>query len=374
MKAQSFTERLWRPALPTCWWPLWAALAPASALYSGALAMRERWWQSRAADAGVPIISVGNLTVGGNGKTPFALFLASRMLARGLAVAIISRGWGGTSETAALVSDGKSILMAPRTAGDEPVMMAKSFAGPIAVARRRIEAVRLLSTRGHFDAFILDDGFQHLPLRRDLDLILINAVRGFGNGWVLPAGPLREPRSAISRADAIVLIDSGGRRAPLLTAADLALPEHLPIIHASIRPRALVRADDLGWHECPPTLAGQRVIAVSGLADAAGFHAMLANLGATLVATFDFPDHHDYTPHDVENILSAARNADNIVTTEKDLVKLERFPLADVSLYALRLEVSMDAGDEARLFDLIATGMRTRRGSTLPGAGSRTPN
>jgi tetraacyldisaccharide 4'-kinase len=374
LKTQSLTERLWQPALPTRWWPLWAVLAPASALYSGALAMRKRWWQSRAADAGVPVISVGNLTVGGNGKTPFTLFLASRMRARGLAVAIISRGWGGTNETAALVSDAKNILMSPRTAGDEPVMMAKSFVGPIAVARRRIEAARLLSARGHFDAFILDDGFQHLRLHRDLDLILINAARGFGNGWVLPAGPLREPRSAISRADAIVLIDSGGRRTPLLTAADLALPEHLPIIHASIRPRALVRAADSGWHESPLAPAGRRIVAVSGLADAAGFHAMLVDLGATLVANFDFPDHHDYTPHDVENILSAARDADHIVTTEKDLVKLERFPLPDVSLYALRLEVSMDASDEARLFDLIATRMRPPRGSSFPGAASRTPN
>jgi tetraacyldisaccharide 4'-kinase len=336
--------------------------------------MRKRWWQSRAADAGVPVISVGNLTVGGNGKTPFTLFLASRMRARGLAVAIISRGWGGTNATAALVSDAENILMSPRTAGDEPVMMAKSFVGPIAVARRRIEAARLLSARGHFDAFILDDGFQHLRLHRDLDLILINAARGFGNGWVLPAGPLREPRSAISRADAIVLIDSGGRRIPLLTAADLTLPEHLPVIHASIRPRALIRADDLGWHEYPLTLAERRIVAVSGLADAAGFHTMLGDLGATLVTIFDFPDHHDYTPHDVENILSAARDADHIVTTEKDLVKLERFPLPDVSLYALRIEVSMDASDEARLFDLIATRMRPPRGSSFPGAASRTPN
>jgi len=326
--------------------------------------MRQRWWRARAADAGVPIISVGNLTVGGKGKTPFTLFLASRMRARGLAVAVVSRGWGGTSETAALVSDGTNILMSPRAAGDEPVMMAKSFAGPIAVARRRIDAVNLLSAGGHLDALILDDGFQHLRLRRDLDLILINAARGFGNGWVLPAGPLREPRAALARADAIVLIDSGGPRTPLLTAAHLALPGRLPIIHASIRPRALVRVNNSEWQEYPLTLAGRRIVAVSGLADAAGFHAMLADLGATRAATFDFPDHHDYSPHDVENILSAARGADHIVTTEKDLVKLERFPLANVSLYALRLEVSMDAIDEGRLFHLIASRMRTSETST----------
>jgi tetraacyldisaccharide 4'-kinase len=330
-------------------------------------------------DTGVTTISVGNLTVGGNGKTPFALFLASRLRERGLAVAIISRGWGGTSHAAALVADGRNILMSPRDAGDEPVMMAKSFSGSIAVARRRIDAARLLSARGHFEVIILDDGFQHLRLRRDLNLLLISAARGFGNGWVLPAGPLREGRNAINRADAIVLIDASGAPAitppnnttvsqaavaphsdvnvaqPAVAATDaLALPDHIPIIRAALRPRALVHADAAGWHETPLALAGRRVVAVSGLADPASFHAMLTRLGATLVATLDYPDHHDYTPHDLENILSAARNADQIVTTEKDLVKLERFPMADVSIYALRLEVSMVADDETRVFDLIA--------------------
>jgi tetraacyldisaccharide-1-P 4'-kinase len=264
-------------------------------------------------------------------------------------------------------------------------MMAKSFPGSIAVARRRIDAARLLSARGHFEVIILDDGFQHLRLRRDLNLLLISAARGFGNGWVLPAGPLRERRHAINRADAIVLIDAGGEPAitppsnatvsqaavaplsdvnvaqPAVAATDaLALPDHIPIIRAAIRPRALVHADAAGWHETPLALAGRRVVAVSGVADPASFHAMLTRLGATLVATLDYPDHHDYTPHDLENILCAARNADQIVTTEKDLVKLERFPMANVSIYALRLEVSMVADDETRVFDLIAA--RTHRG------------
>ena len=247
-------------------------------------------------------------------------------------------------------------------------MMAKSFAGPIAVARRRIDAARLLSARGHFDVFILDDGFQHLRLRRDLNLLLVNAARGFGNGWVLPAGPLRERRDGVARADAIVLIHAGAAHQAALTAADLALPEQTPIVRASIRPRALVHADAAGWHESPLALAGRRIVAVSGLADPAGFHAMLGELGATLVATLDFPDHHDYTPHDLENILSAARRADQIVTTEKDLVKLERFPVLDVSLYALRLELSMDLDDAARLFDLIATKIRTPGAFTSPRA------
>jgi tetraacyldisaccharide 4'-kinase len=391
-------ERLWQRNLPASKWALWAALVPASMLYSGALALRARWWRRRASGIDVATISVGNLTVGGNGKTPFTLFLASRLRERGIATAIISRGWGRTSGAAAMVSDGTRILMSPREAGDEPVMMAKSFAGPIAVARRRIDAAALLSARGRFGAFVLDDGFQHLRLSRDLNLLLINTTRGFGNGWVLPAGPLREPRNGIARADAIVLIDStnapinapvsaarscateltadrataavesGDLAAGSLDVSDLALPNDMPIVRASIRPRALVQTDAAGWHERPLALAGRRIVAVSGLADPASFHAMLRQLGATIVATLEFPDHHDYTPHDVENVLFAATGTVDIVTTEKDLVKLERFPQMNVSLYALRLEVSMEAGDEARLFDLIAAriGEKARASGVAP--------
>ena len=324
--------------------------------------MRARWWRKKSSNADVPVISVGNLTVGGNGKTPFTVFLATRLRARGLAVAIVSRGWGRTIDRGnpLVVSDGTRCLKSAREAGDEPVMMAKSFAGPIAVARRRIDAITLLRAHGPFDAFILDDGFQHLRLRRNLDLLLINAARGFGNGWVLPAGPLREGRALRNhaRADAIVLIESGVSVAPATRPADLALPAHLPIFRASLRPCALVHADAAGWHESPLALDGRRVVAVSGLADPAGFHAMLRELGATIAATFEFPDHHDYTPHDFENLLAAAAPADLIVTTEKDLVKLELFPAPRVSLYALRLEVAMDSTDEARLFDLVVARMR----------------
>jgi len=361
-RARSFIEALWQPSLPLRWWPIWVALTPAAALYSYSLAMRERWWRRKSLQAGVPTISVGNLTVGGNGKTPFTLFLASLMRARGLRVAIVSRGWGRVIDRnkALLVSDGTRCFKSPREAGDEPVMMAKSFRGPIAVARRRVDAIRLLREHGDFDAFILDDGFQHLRLRRDLDLIMINAERGFGNGWLLPAGPLREPHAAIGRADAIVLIDSGTSHGRKWDVADLALPEHMPIFHATLRPRVLVRADGAEWRESPLVLDGRRVVAVSGLADATSFHAMLLEVGATIFAALDFPDHHDYTPHDFENLMDTARGADLIVTTEKDLVKLELFPAHDVSLYALRLEVAMDAGDEARLFDLVAARMRSR--------------
>ncbi len=360
-------ERLWQRDLPPHLWPLWAALAPASALYSVALAIRERWWRSMARHAGVTTISVGNLTVGGNGKTPFTLFLAVRLRAQGLNVGIVSRGWGRRGSGAQLVSDGPRILLGPDVAGDEPVMMAKCFDGPIAVARRRIDAIKLLAERFPLDAVILDDGFQHVRLKRDLDLVLVNGTRGIGNGWVLPAGPMREPLAALRRADATIVMGPDehcddslntamrhvlGDKSILLPDKPILLRDK-PILRAMTRPRNLVHAEREGWRETPLAFAGRRVVAVSGLADASGFHAMLRELGANLMRAIEYPDHHDYGPGDWENIVAAASDAEMAVTTEKDLVKLGRFSSPGLSLYALRLEVSMDERDEGRLFAAI---------------------
>jgi tetraacyldisaccharide-1-P 4'-kinase len=139
-----------------------------------------------------------------------------------------------------------------------------------------------------------------------------------------------------------------------------------PILRAMIRPRNLVHAEREGWRESPLALAGRRVIAVSGLADASGFHAMLRELGANLVRTIEYPDHHDYGPGDWENITAAARDAEMAVTTEKDLVKLERFSSHGLSLYALRLEVLMDERDEAQLLAAIMERIHRPRVSARP--------
>ena len=172
-------------------------------------------------------------------------------------------------------------------------------------------------------------------LRRDLNLLLVNAARGFGNGWLLPAGPMRDRHDAIARADAVVIADDGQERAFCRWKdAGLRLLQSRPLLHARLEPRALVTAEpqseDLTapprWREYPLELEGRRVIAVSGLADPSGFHAMLARFGAKVIATIAYPDHHDYGPYDVENILDAARQAEMVVTTAKDLVKLGILP------------------------------------------------
>jgi tetraacyldisaccharide 4'-kinase len=352
---------------------LWTALIPGAAVYRVALLARSAFWRGMRRAARPAVVSVGNLTVGGNAKTPFALFLASRLRVRGLKVAIVSRGWGGqpASARASLVSDGEQLLMGPGEAGDEAVMMAKAWKGPVAIARRRIDAIRLLEGRlGTLDAVVLDDAFQHQRLARDVDLLLISGERGLGNGWVLPAGPMREPVSAARRADAVILIESSPD-APTSDHLEISLPSvlgaHGQLLRATLRPSALVApGGTAGWLQAPPALTGRRVLAVSGIADARGFYRMVRELDADLVGVLDYPDHHVYTPRDWQNIVAAARDAGAVtVTTEKDLVKLERFPFERDSLYALRVEIAMDAGDDARLFKIIF-GEQTAESAAFP--------
>jgi len=362
VRRRSVFERLWREQLRWYETPLWLPAVPAAALYACGLAMRSSFWRLMRRRANPMTVSVGNLTVGGSGKTPLAIFLAQKLSARGLAVGIVSRGYGGhiPDGRAALVSDGRELLLTPEQAGDEPVMMARQFDGPVAVARRRIHGIELLERTAPVDVVVLDDAFQHIRLERDFDLLLVNTERGLGNGWLLPAGPMRERVSAARRADAVVLIGREG--APdTLTAAQRTRLGARATFHATLRARGLVHPEFGRWRETPLALVGRRVLAVSGLAGANAFYEMLRQHDAELVGVLEYPDHHDYTATDWQNISNAARDADMVITTEKDLVKLDRFPFARDSLYALRLEVSMEAAECARLLDtIVGAGNRTR--------------
>jgi tetraacyldisaccharide 4'-kinase len=216
---------------------------------------------------------------------------------------------------------------------------------------------------------ILDDGFQHLRLQRDLNFLLVNAARGFGNGWLLPAGPMRDRREAIARADAVVLVDDGREPTSGLKEADLPSLGSHRLLHARLEPRALITAEppseDLTapprWREYPIALRGRRVVAVSGLADPSGFHAMLNRLGAEVIATLAFADHHDYGPYEVENILDAARHAELVITTTKDLVKLEYFPLTGLKLYALRVDITMPGANAECLLNIVSAAITKAR-------------
>ena len=352
--ARRTLESLWRRELSLGGLIAWIGLVPLSMLYLGAVAVHALFWKAFASGSkSLRIVSVGNLTVGGNGKTPFTLYLARRLRERGARVAIVSRGYGGSSTRAAIVSDGKSIALSAEQAGDEPVMMARSFGGPVAIGRRRAAALSLLERIEGLQVVILDDGFQHRRLKRDVDLIVVSTEGGLGNGWALPAGPLRERLSGIRRADAVILLSSGPDCDPHWVASQFARLARRPLFCGRLVPTALIAPHPEGWQELPLSLAHRRVLVVSGLADPSRLYGMLRDLGAELVGVLEYPDHHPYSASDWHRITTAARDAELIVTTEKDLTKLERFPFARDCLYALRLKVVID-GDEEKLLALAA--------------------
>jgi len=364
-------ERYWRSGLSAPEVAVWSATVPAAILYQAAMALRaglRRVPLFGAKAAGTRVISVGNLTVGGNAKTPFTLYLARKLIDHGMRTGIVSRGYGGSrgSGPAVLVSDGR-VRLPVEEAGDEAVMMARAFDGPVAIARRRIDAINLLQQLGELDAVVLDDAFQHLRLARDLNLLLVSAERGFGNGWVLPAGPMRERLGAVGRADAAVVLSPRPGLEPALTRAQAARLNRIPVMHGLIQPHALVYVEPGRWREAPAqSLGGRRILAVSALADPRSFYAMLRELEADLVGVLEYPDHHQYTASDWQSIWRAAATVDLVVTTEKDLVKLERFPFPRNSIAALRLEISMGA-DEERLLAM-ALGVQRLAAGTVAAA------
>ncbi len=292
---------------------------------------------------GKPVISVGNLSVGGTGKTPMTALLARMLISRGLRVAVLSRGYGGVGEgEIRIVSDGRRTLVTAEESGDEPYLLATTIPGLIVVIgadrfRAGMEAVHRFDP----DIFILDDGFQHLQLHRDLNILLLDGRKPFGNGRVLPAGLLREPRSAVRRADFIVLTRSE------MSGTTVSLAE-IPFCNAYHR---LVGFVPLGGSDTEPLalLAGRRGIAFAGIAEPEIFFAALRSEGLELVETVAFRDHCRYLDGEVELLsrLCVSTGADYLITTEKDAVKLISHRDMPESVYAVRLEI------EVRDFDIL---------------------
>lgn len=312
-----------------------AALSPASAVYGLAVAVRNaayaRGWLPIARVPAL-VVSVGNLTVGGTGKTPAALWLAERLAARGRRVAIVGRGYGKARPGIVVVGTGTGPLVAPEEGGDEAVMLARRFPGVVVTGERRAAAAAEACRLG-CDAIVLDDGFQHRALHRDADLVLLGGDEAAAR--LLPAGPLREPLRALRRARAVLRVDG---------AVPVPVPPGVPAFRARVEASALVRATPAGWVEEPlASIAGTPVVAVAGVARPERFLATLAARGAEITGVLRFPDHHRYAPADVAAVAAAARTG-AVVTTEKDLVKLERHA-GSIAVRALRVRLEVDDGD-----------------------------
>ncbi len=338
-------------------------LAAASVLYGTGTSLRARAFRTGALKARrLPcrVISVGNITAGGTGKTPMTVYLARLLKNKGFSPAVVSRGYGGTaSKSGGVVSDGARVFMDAAAAGDEPSMIAGLLRDiPVIVGRDRFRAGTLAVKRFHSDVIILDDGFQHMKLERDVNLVLLDHDRPFGNGRLLPRGPLREPLSALDRADAFVLTRSGPNAiAPELIAAMAgARPafrsRHLGVFRRLVPPGAGLGEDGETPH--PSALNGRAVFAFSGIAGNDGFIQTLKDFDCKVAGASGFPDHHAYDRADLARIISGARRtgADWLATTEKDAARVAGMGPLPLDLAVIGVETSM-GDDEGRFLDFL---------------------
>ena len=339
------------------WGALHHLLTPASALYGGTVAVRNFAYRrgllgARHVDART--ISVGNLRVGGTGKTPLTRWLAEELDLRGVAPAIVSRGYGGNVREPHVVGDGMTVLSDVLRSGDEAVMLARTARVPVVAGRDRVAAAEMAVETFQSRLLLCDDAFQHRRLERDLDIVLVDAGERGGVGRLLPAGPLREPVSALRRADVIVVCE---RAEGAATVEARAFPAPRPdqlVVRARFVAAALVEAGESGWRTLPlGALARQRILVVSGVARPAPLYGAVRDWEGEIAQVLEYPDHYPYDTGTWKEIAHLAKDVDLVVTTEKDLVKLERFPFARGKLVALRLGVVVDGAEAliARVLD-----------------------
>ena len=288
-----------------------------------------------------PVISVGNITVGGTGKTPLVMALAKGLMDKGIPVAILSRGYKGTKTSGPVVSDGKTILLSQEESGDEPSLMAKVCKGiPILVGKDRFLNGRIALQRFGVKGLLLDDGYQHLSLHPDINILLIDSHIGFGDHHLLPRGILREPLSYLRRADLVLFtkIEDPEISLPLEKKIHKIHPAS-QVFHSHYEPVSLVGPQE--EQEELHSLKGKKILALSGIANSNYFSSLLRRCGMEIVREVIFPDHHLYTTKDLPFIEEKSKGADVIVMTEKDMVKLKKLNMGHLPLRALHIEVKI---------------------------------
>jgi tetraacyldisaccharide 4'-kinase len=315
---------------------------------------------------GCQVLSVGNLTVGGTGKTPVVELLARSLQQNGRRVAILSRGykrksqkrssrqrwkdfWGGLDNDPPLVvSDGIRLLIEPAFSGDEPYMLAKNLPNvAVIVGKNRVQSGRYAIRKLRCDTLILDDGFQHLALKHRLDMVLVDRTNPFGNGRTLPRGLLREPIRNVKRAGFIFITKSNGDGAEELRTRLRELNPTAEISECRHCPRYLKHLFEEET-ETLDYLRGKKVLALSGIAVPAGFERELVLHGATVVEHRIFADHHRYSLQEILDVVNRGLSlgVDAIITTEKDAVRVPHLERRDLPMLYLRVEIEMFTGHE----------------------------
>lgn len=333
------------------------------------------------------VISLGNITVGGTGKTPTAQALAAAIRDAGYKVAILNRGYRAKSrDRVGLVSDGKKIHMTAEEAGDEAYLLAKNLPGvPVLIGKRRDVTGRYAVKKFGVDVVILDDGYQHWRLYRDIDIVLVDVTNTFGNNHVLPRGTLREPLKNLQRAHAFLLTK--------VDQTDSSAKEKLKRFLCRINPRAVITESvhdpkylyhleqwfNRGVESLrkEPDIIGRQLLTFCGIGNPKSFENTLVGMGAICTSSIRYPDHHQYTLEDMHHIMQEAltHQVDYIVTTEKDAVKIPPGFIRDVDwpvpMLILGIEVKMTEGNE-ELMQLIRNTVKKTDDASLKGSIGKT--
>src|ERR1035437_4879429 len=347
-----------------------ACLQVLSWLFNGAVEARLRLDRHRIfhdQPLGCLVVVVGNLTVGGTGKTPVVEKFARALQERGRKVAILSRGyksktpplwkkfWWWLTHTEEppprVVSDGTRVLLDSEHAGDEPFMLARNLPGVVVlVDKNRVKAGAYAIKKFGCDTLVLDDGFQYLPLKGQLNLLLVDKTNPFGNGHLLPRGVLREPIKHLRRASYVFLTKSNGQRDHELESVIARNNPGVDIIECAHRPQYLQRLGvprgAADGREPLTFLKGRRVLAFSGIATPESFEKFLRHLGALIVARERFLDHYRFAEEDLDEFVAQAQRegAECLVTTEKDAVRIPEGRTWPLPVYYLRLEIDLISG------------------------------
>jgi len=338
-----------------------------SFLFSGAVQLRYYLYKHRILrnkPLGCLVVVVGNLTVGGTGKTPVVEKFARTLSERGRKVAILSRGYKskkvpllkklwrklthGEESPPRIVSDGRQVLLDSEVAGDEPFMLARNLPGVVVLCdKNRVKAGSFAIRKFGCDTLILDDGLQYLPLKGKLNLLLVDKTNPFGNQHLLPRGILREPVKHLNRASYIFLTKSDGVRDEALLELIRENNPRAEIIECAHKPQYL-QAVDSGERLPLDALKGAHVAAFSGIASPESFEKMLRDFGAEIRYNQRFLDHHRFTRSEIERLYAKVGELklDMIVTTEKDAVRLFEDMPVPIPIYYLRLEIDILSGKE----------------------------
>ncbi|MDO5463094.1 MAG: tetraacyldisaccharide 4'-kinase [bacterium] len=308
---------------------------------------------------GCQVISVGNVTAGGTGKTPVVEIFARELTRQGRKVAILSRGYrrkekpffqrlfSDKIDPPLVVSDGRRVLLDSETGGDEPYMLATNLPGVVVlVDRNRVKSGRYAIRRFGCDTLILDDGFQYQKLKHSRDIVLVDKTNPFGNGNILPRGVLREAAKNIRRADFIFITKSNGKSEKLRKKIR-EYNRHAEIIECRHAPQRLKNVYGQGDQELS-WLKGKRIVALSGIAVPQSFENFLRGYGAELVDCIRYADHHRYAAEEVINVVNrtADLGCDAMITTEKDAVRFPKLSTTAVPVYYLRIEIEILKGAE----------------------------